>query len=103
MVLLTDVYRNLTSLSIKPRELAFKQFKSPVLNVLIVYAGWYVFGFSSVNFILIHPFVLTLYWIRKTYYSQIRLFNLKFSGKVNTRYKNLANLKKIICFRPFLR
>ena len=35
MVLLTDVYRNLTSLWIKPRECAFKQFKSPVLNVLI--------------------------------------------------------------------
>jgi hypothetical protein len=35
MVLLTDVYRNLTSLWIKPRERAFKQFKSPVLNVLI--------------------------------------------------------------------
>ena len=34
MVLLTDVYRNLTSLLIKPRERAFKQFKSPVLNVL---------------------------------------------------------------------
>jgi hypothetical protein len=34
MVLLTDVYRNLTSLWIKPRERAFKQFKSPVLNVL---------------------------------------------------------------------
>jgi len=34
MVLLTDVYRNLTSLWIKPRECAFKQFKSPVLNVL---------------------------------------------------------------------
>ena len=34
MVLLTDVYRNLTSLSIKPLERAFKQFKSPVLNVL---------------------------------------------------------------------
>ena len=34
-VLLTDVYRNLTSLWIKPRERAFKQFKSPVLNVLI--------------------------------------------------------------------
>ena len=35
MVLLTDVYRNLTSLWIKPRERAFKEFKSPVLNVLI--------------------------------------------------------------------
>ena len=35
MVLVTDVYRNLTSLGIKPRERAFKQFKSPVLNVLI--------------------------------------------------------------------
>jgi len=34
MVLLTDVYRNLTSLWIKPREGAFKQFKSPVLNAL---------------------------------------------------------------------
>ena len=34
MVLLMDVYRNLTSLWIKPPELAFKQFKSPVLNVL---------------------------------------------------------------------
>ena len=34
MVLLTDVYRNLTSLWIKPRERAFQQFKSPVLNVL---------------------------------------------------------------------
>ena len=34
MVLLTDVYRNLTSLWIKPQERAFKQFKSPVLNVL---------------------------------------------------------------------
>jgi len=34
MVLLTDVYRNLPSLWIKPREHAFKQFKSPVLNVL---------------------------------------------------------------------
>jgi len=34
MVLLTDVYRNLTSLRITPRERAFKQFKSPVLNVL---------------------------------------------------------------------
>jgi len=34
MVLLTDVYRNLTSLRIEPRERAFKQFKSPVLNVL---------------------------------------------------------------------
>ena len=34
IVLLTDVYRNLTSLWIKPRECAFKQFKSPVLNVL---------------------------------------------------------------------
>ena len=34
MVLLTDVYRNLTSLWIKPRERAFKQLKSPVLNVL---------------------------------------------------------------------
>jgi hypothetical protein len=34
MGLLTDVYRNLTSLWIKPRERAFKQFKSPVLNVL---------------------------------------------------------------------
>jgi len=34
MVLLTDVYRNLTSLWIKPRERAFKQFKSRVLNVL---------------------------------------------------------------------
>ena len=39
MVLLTDVYRNLTSLWIKPRERAFKQFKSPVLNVLIT-ADW---------------------------------------------------------------
>ena len=36
MVLLTDVYRNLTSLWIKPRERAFKQFKSPILNVLIL-------------------------------------------------------------------
>jgi len=36
MVLLTDVYRNLTSLWIKPRERAFKQFKSPVLNGLII-------------------------------------------------------------------
>ena len=34
MVLLMDVYRNLTSLWIKPRERAFKQFKSPVPNVL---------------------------------------------------------------------
>ena len=34
MVLLTDVYRNLTSLWIKPWERAFKQFKSPILNVL---------------------------------------------------------------------
>ena len=34
MVLLTDVYGNLTSLCIKPRERAFRQFKSPVLNVL---------------------------------------------------------------------
>ena len=34
MVLLTDVYRNLTSIWIKPRERAFKQFKSPALNVL---------------------------------------------------------------------
>jgi len=34
MVLLTDVYRNLTSIWIKPREHAFKQFKSPVLNVI---------------------------------------------------------------------
>ena len=34
MVVLTDVYRNLTSLWIKARERAFKQFKSPVLNVL---------------------------------------------------------------------
>ena len=34
MVLLTDVYRNLTSIWIKPRECGFKQFKSPVLNVL---------------------------------------------------------------------
>ena len=34
MVLLTDVYRILTSLWIKTRERAFKQFKSPVLNVL---------------------------------------------------------------------
>ena len=34
MVLLTNVYRNLTSLWIKPRERVFKQFKSPVLNVL---------------------------------------------------------------------
>ena len=34
MVLLTDVYRNLTSLWIKPRERAFKQFNNPVLNVL---------------------------------------------------------------------
>ena len=30
----TDVYRNLTSLWIKPRERAFKQFKSPILNLL---------------------------------------------------------------------
>ena len=29
-----NVYRNLNSLGIKPRERAFKQFKSPVLNVL---------------------------------------------------------------------
>jgi len=36
MVLLTDVYRNLTSLWIKPWERAFKQFESPVLNVLIL-------------------------------------------------------------------
>ena len=35
MVLLTDVYRNQTSLWIKPRERAFKQFKRPVLNVLM--------------------------------------------------------------------
>ena len=34
MVLLSDVYRNLTSLWIKPWECAFKQFKSPVLIVL---------------------------------------------------------------------
>jgi hypothetical protein len=34
MVLLTNVYRNLTSLWIKPRERAFKQFKSSALNVL---------------------------------------------------------------------
>jgi len=34
MVLQMDVYRKLTSLWIKPRERAFKQFKSPVLNVL---------------------------------------------------------------------
>jgi len=34
MVLLTDVYSNLTSLWIKPRERASKQFKGPVLNVL---------------------------------------------------------------------
>ena len=40
MVLLTDVYRNLTSLWIKPRERAFKQFKSPVLNVLISQMTW---------------------------------------------------------------
>ena len=33
-MVLTDVYRNLTSLWIKPRERAFKQFKNPVLNVL---------------------------------------------------------------------
>jgi len=32
MVLLTD--RNLTTLRIKPWEQAFKQFKSPVLNVV---------------------------------------------------------------------
>ena len=37
MVLLTDVYRNLTSLWIKPRERAFKQFKSPILNVLFCF------------------------------------------------------------------
>ena len=36
MVLLTDVYRNLTSLCIKPRERASKQSKSPVLNVLTI-------------------------------------------------------------------
>jgi len=40
MVLLTDVYRNLTSLWIKPRDRAFKQFKSPVLNVLTWPALW---------------------------------------------------------------
>jgi hypothetical protein len=34
MVLPTDVYRKLTSLWIKSRERAFKQFKSPVLIVL---------------------------------------------------------------------
>ena len=34
MVLLTDVYINLTSLGIKTRERAFKQLKSLVLNVL---------------------------------------------------------------------
>ena len=48
MVLLTDVCRNLTSLCIKPQERAFKQFKSPVLNVLTKsnktqqYAGIYL-------------------------------------------------------------
>ena len=41
MVLLTDVYRNLTSLWIKPREHAFKQFKSPVLSVLISNILWW--------------------------------------------------------------
>jgi hypothetical protein len=48
MVLLTDVYRNLTSLWIKPRECAFKQFKSPVINVLR-HPGWHQpsFLFSS--------------------------------------------------------
>ena len=40
MVLLMDVYRNLTSLWIKPREHAFKQFKSPVLNVLKYNSTW---------------------------------------------------------------
>ena len=37
MILLTDVYRNLTSLWIKPWERAFKRFKSLVLNVLIIW------------------------------------------------------------------
>ena len=37
MVLLRDVYRNVTSLWIKPQESAFKQFISPVLNVLTFY------------------------------------------------------------------
>ena len=32
---------NLTSLWIKPRERAFKQFKSPVLNVLIYSEIWF--------------------------------------------------------------
>ena len=58
MVLLTDVYRNLTSLWIKPRECAFKQFKSRVLNVLIQNVSYYLFcyiycmGQVSYNFLL---------------------------------------------------
>ena len=39
MVLLMDAYRNLTSLSIKTQECAFKQFKSLVLKVLSVVCG----------------------------------------------------------------
>jgi len=50
MVLLTDFYRNLTSLWIKPRERAFKQFKSPVLNVLRAHPIFYV-GRISKDFI----------------------------------------------------
>jgi len=56
MVLLTDVYTNLTSLCIKPQERAFKQFKSPVLSVLTrsnkmqQYAGIYLLHNYSKGF-----------------------------------------------------
>ena len=61
MVLLTDVYRNLTSLWIKPRERAFKQFKSPVLNVLSLVL------LQAVDIIMIYSILLNMkLWLRYT-------------------------------------
>jgi hypothetical protein len=71
MVLLTDVYRNLTSLRIKPRERAFKQFKSPVLNVLRVS--------GAIHLLPLHAFMV---WTGTSYIIN-RIFRLYSSQSID--------------------
>ena len=75
-VLLTDVYRNLTSLWIKPRECAFKQFKNPILNVLRNY------------------YCLCMCWYHLSKSFAVRI---NFSGLCSFKFNSMAHPVVMLC------
>jgi len=101
MVLLTDVYRNLTSLWIKPRECAFKQFKSPVLSVLRSYKNKGYFTWRPIHVFWSYLTQLFLqpemFWTKdaekiKTHILWSITFLLKNHAIYETMWKNILEL-----------